>query len=532
MARFWMSIVCGWGVLGITALAGAQPLGTFRWQLRPFCNVVTLAVTANGSVFRLEGVDDQCGSGPGKASAIGTAFQNADGSIGFGFTIVTTPGGVPVHVEAAIAIATLSGTWRDSAGSSGAFVFSPGFVAAGTVRPPPATQVPVAIQLRPDGGLVAGGLPGLSDIPATGFGARMMWYPGKSAFRAGRVNGTGWDDVNIGRSSIALGEDTVASGDRSAAFGAGTNATGSLSTAFGDFTNAGGTRSTAMGSLTDASGGFSTAMGQSTKASGTTSTAMGHGTLASGPNSTAMGDLTTASGLNSTAMGRNTVASGSMSLAAGNLVTAGGTASVALGQLATASTNGTFMFGDLSAFAAPLITVVPNQFLVRAAGGVGFYTNPTLTAGVTLAAGGSSWLVVSDRNLKSDFRDLPGDDVLDKLARMPIQEWSYTAQDAAIRHVGPTAQDFHAAFGLGEDPLRINTIDADGVALRAVQALELRDRVATADQSRHVEALREQVGRQAQVLDTLRLQADEIAALRATVEELKRQLAETAAARR
>jgi hypothetical protein len=59
---------------------------------------------------------------------------------------------------------------------------------------------------------------------------------------------------------------------------------------------------------------------------------------------------------------------------------------------------------------------------------------------------------------------------------MPIREWNYKAQDAAIRHVGPTAQDFHAAFGLGEDPKRISTIDADGVALRAIQALEARTR--------------------------------------------------------
>jgi hypothetical protein len=52
-----------------------------------------------------------------------------------------------------------------------------------------------------------------------------------------------------------------------------------------------------------------------------------------------------------------------------------------------------------------------------------------------------------------------------------IREWNYKAQAAGIRHVGPTAQDFHAAFGLGEDPLRISTIDADGIALAAVQAL-------------------------------------------------------------
>ncbi len=66
--------------------------------------------------------------------------------------------------------------------------------------------------------------------------------------------------------------------------------------------------------------------------------------------------------------------------------------------------------------------------------------------------------------------------MLAKLAGLSIQEWSYKAQDAATRHVGPTAQAFHAAFGLGEDPLRISTIDADGIALRAIQALNERDR--------------------------------------------------------
>ena len=59
---------------------------------------------------------------------------------------------------------------------------------------------------------------------------------------------------------------------------------------------------------------------------------------------------------------------------------------------------------------------------------------------------------------------------------MPVREWNYKSQDASIRHVGPTAQDFHAAFGLGESPLKINTIDADGVALAAVRALEVRTR--------------------------------------------------------
>jgi len=113
---------------------------------------------------------------------------------------------------------------------------------------------------------------------------------------------------------------------------------------------------------------------------------------------------------------------------------------------------------------------------VRASGGVAFYTNAALTTGLRLAPSGSQWLGLSDVNAKHLFRALDGEELLGKLAGLPIQEWSYTAQDASIRHVGPTAQDFRAAFGLGEDPLRIGTMDADGVALAAVKALEARTR--------------------------------------------------------
>ena len=47
----------------------------------------------------------------------------------------------------------------------------------------------------------------------------------------------------------------------------------------------------------------------------------------------------------------------------------------------------------------------------------------------------------------------------------------YKSQDPSIRHVGPMAQDFHAAFRLGEDDKHISTVDADGIALVAIQAL-------------------------------------------------------------
>jgi hypothetical protein len=84
--------------------------------------------------------------------------------------------------------------------------------------------------------------------------------------------------------------------------------------------------------------------------------------------------------------------------------------------------------------------------------------------------------VVSDAESKEDLRDLDGDEVLAKIARMPIRQWNYTADDPAIRHLGPTPRDFHAAFGLGADALAIDALDAAGVALRAIQALEARSR--------------------------------------------------------
>lgn len=112
----------------------AQTIGTFRWQMQPHCNVVTVTVTQVGGSYRLEGVDDQCGAAT-RAAVNGVAFPNPNGTIGLGFTIVATPGGSPVHVDASVTLPTLAGTWRDSAGRSGAFVFTSGAGTGGSPRP-------------------------------------------------------------------------------------------------------------------------------------------------------------------------------------------------------------------------------------------------------------------------------------------------------------------------------------------------------------------------------------------------------------
>jgi len=156
-------------LLALAGEAQAQYLGTFSWQMGPYCNVITLKVTQVADVYSIEGTDDQCGA-PHRASADGTAFINPNGSVGLGFSIVTTPGGVPEHVDATISLATLSGTWRDSAGRTGAFIFTSG-PGSGAPRPPVGLTIPdasiTAAKLGTDavdGSKVLDGSIGASDV--------------------------------------------------------------------------------------------------------------------------------------------------------------------------------------------------------------------------------------------------------------------------------------------------------------------------------------------------------------------------------
>jgi trimeric autotransporter adhesin len=80
----------------------------------------------------------------------------------------------------------------------------------------------------------------------------------------------------------------------------------------------------------------------------------------------------------------------------------------------------------------------------------------------------------SDRNVKRDFVPVDHRAILEKVAALSIQTWAYTNDSRGTRHLGPVAQDFQAAFGLGADDKSIATVDADGVALAAIQGLNQR----------------------------------------------------------
>ena len=128
-----------------------------------------------------------------------------------------------------------------------------------------------------------------STVPNLGLGSRMMFYPGKAAFRAGYVDGTQWNSVNIGDLSTAMGNNTIAGGIVSTAMGFATTAVGNYSTAIGSNTYAGGIASTALGFATTAAGTYSTALGTNTTAGGVGSAAFGDNTKAKGYASVVMG---------------------------------------------------------------------------------------------------------------------------------------------------------------------------------------------------------------------------------------------------
>ncbi|MDB4952040.1 MAG: Hep Hag [Gemmatimonadetes bacterium] len=201
----------------------------------------------------------------------------------------------------------------------------------------------------------------------------------------------------------------------------------------------------------------------------------GYNTIALGLSSFAMGYQSTALGSYSNALGYTANADGTGAVAIGYRTTADADYSVAIGQ--RASTNGhagAIVLSDGSTTDSTQASA-NNQFTVRSAGGVRLFTNATMTVGVQVAAGGSSWAVISDRNRKGGFLGVDGEDVLLRLRQVPVSTWRYNDEvDRSTLHIGPMAQDWHHAFGFTTDDHTINMSDFDGVNLAAIKALDAR----------------------------------------------------------
>jgi hypothetical protein len=330
------------------------------------------------------------------------------------------------------------------------------------------------LRLNTDGAFVVRGTQDVGLIPATGAGPRLMWFPTKYAFRAGKVDSFGaayWDLASIGYGSVSLGENSRASGDHSFAANLATTASGSESVALGNNGTASGDRS----------------FGFNGTASGTGAVAIGSGAQATNDDALAMGPSSIAGGLASIVIGPS-IANGSFGVAIGLQNSASGNFSVAIGKNArTANRQGSVVLGDgCAGFSSDSVyPTANNQFVARGCGGIKLYTSQNLSSGVEVAAGGGSWSSISDRNVKENFTPLDGEEILKRLRKVPVSSWNYKTQPSEIRHIGPMAQDFFAAFKVGESDRLINSLDIDGVNLAGVRALDTR----TAKQQAQIEKL-------------------------------------------
>lgn len=356
------------------------------------------------------------------------------------------------------------------------------------------------MRLNTDAGFVVQGTAGVGQIPVTGAGVRLMWYPNLYALRAGKVDSFGsayWDLASIGTGSTAFGENTRASGANSFAANLATTASGAESVALGNNGTASADRAFAFNGT----------------ASGVGAVAIGSGAQATNDDALAMGPSSIAGGLASIVIGPS-IANGSFGVAIGLQNSASGNFSVAIGKNArTANRQGSVVLGDgCAGFSSDSVyPTANNQFVARGCGGIKMYTSQNLASGVEVAAGGGSWSSISDRNRKQNFLAMDGEDVLARLRNVPVSSWNYITQDQSIRHMGPMAQDFHAAFGLGESNLLINTVDIDGVNMAAVQALTARTDALRAEN----EALRQENAGQAAEIADLRARMERLEALMA-----------------
>jgi hypothetical protein len=261
--------------------------------------------------------------------------------------------------------------------------------------------------------------------------------------------------------------------------GTGTLGNAAVATVGGGFANsaagvfstvAGGQKNTASGESSSVSGGWNNqAIGARSVVGG------GQDNMANGNNSVVVG-------------GYDNVANGFGAIAGGRSSFAGGTTSIALGDSAKAYVDGSFVFSDSTP--TDFSSGLANEFLVGATGGIGMYTAKNYTTGCHIPAGGGSWSCSSSRDVKTGFAAVDTRLVVDKLLRLPLATWQFINERSGARHLGPVAQDFSAAFGLGDDGRSISVVDASGVAFAAIQGLNARFEAQIAERDGKIEAQR------------------------------------------
>jgi Chaperone of endosialidase len=159
--------------------------------------------------------------------------------------------------------------------------------------------------------------------------------------------------------------------------------------------------------------------------------------------------------------------------------------------------------------------------------GVGVYgSSATGYAGLFAGnVGATSFVTTSDKNAKAHFQPVDRQDILDRVSRLPITSWDFKT-DSKRRHVGPMAQDFHAAFGLdGDDDTHINLTDMAGVSLAAIQELSHQMKLKDAQ----IAELKDQLSAQTKAMAEIKSTAAAFSARMTLLEQQRGATAQTVA---
>jgi hypothetical protein len=223
--------------------------------------------------------------------------------------------------------------------------------------------------------------------------------------------------------------------------------------------------------------------------------------------------------------GQDNVASGAYAaIAGGRANLAAGDYSFAVGRRAKIADahDGSVLISDGRDF--DFNSTGANEFALRATGGVRLVTaidaaTGAPKSGVNIAPGANAFGALSDRGAKENFAPVNALDILAKVAALPIESWNYKTQSPSIRHMGPMSADFYTAFAVGEDDMHISTIDADGVALAAIQGLNTLLQQGAADVA-HLEQL---IAQHQAALDSLNAMLQEYGADLSELDQLAHQ---------
>jgi hypothetical protein len=116
----------------------------------------------------------------------------------------------------------------------------------------------------------------------------------------------------------------------------------------------------------------------------------------------------------------------------------------------------------------------------------------------------TAFTMTSDRNKKEHFTALDRQKVLAKIVALPVTVWNFKSDAPDVKHIGPVAQDFEAAFGLnGADDTHISVVDEGGVALAGIQGLNQKLEAETKAKDAEIEALKQSVAELKKIVQTL-----------------------------